>query len=141
MPGHISEQRDAEKDLTTITVTGDVEFSQVNEHIQNFLKGTPTRLVLWDLRKGSLMMLSQADLKRLVSESAPHAQRRCGGRTAILVDSIVDFGLARMFEIIAEVYHIPFAIAVFRHRDKAMEWLLADGEPIAESRAPSAGSR
>jgi hypothetical protein len=126
MPGHISNQRDEDKELTTITVTGEVVFSQVNEQILTFLSGTPTRFVLWDLRGGTVGHLSADDMRRLVTNGAPLAHKRSGGRTAILVDNTLDHGLARMFGIFAELYHIPFAISVFRDHAAAMDWLLTE---------------
>jgi hypothetical protein len=119
----ITSSRDERMDLTIVTVEGPVSARQVREQIVGFLTGEPTQLVIWDLRRGSISDISADDIRMLVSAGAPHADRRRGGRTAIVCIHDVDFGLSRMFQIVAELQHIPFEIGVFRQMDAAMRWL------------------
>ena len=119
------EQRLERPDFTVVTVTGNVDAEQVSSQIESFLQDRPTRLVMWDIRNGSLADLSADDLRDIVKRGAPHAERRRDGRTAILCSKPVDFGLARMFQTLANIYHIPFEIEVFRDRAAALNWLFS----------------
>jgi hypothetical protein len=121
--GHITSSLEAENDLTVVTVVGKVDAEQVLRQIISFLTGEPTQLVLWDFREGSLADLSRADLQRIVKRGAPFADRRKGGRTAIVCSREVDYGLSRMFQSFASVQHIPFEIKVFRDIQEARKWL------------------
>ena len=125
MTARIDQVVDRKNDLATVTVTGSVDVEQVNRQILGFLGDKPTHRVLWDVRNGSLEKLTAEDMRRIIAEGAPHAAKRCGGRTAILCSKPVDFGLARMFETFASLYHLPFEIHVFTESAEAMEWLFA----------------
>jgi len=121
--GHITSSLEAGKDLTVVTVVGDVDAGQVLSQIITFLTGEPTRLVLWDIRAGSLAGISREDLQMIVKRGAPYSDRRRGGRTAVICSKEVDIGLSRMFAIFASLEHIPFEMNVFRDIGKAREWL------------------
>jgi hypothetical protein len=120
---HITSKLEAENDLTVVTVVGGVDAEQVQSQIISFLTGDPTPLVLWDVRAGSLTGLSGEDIRTIIQSGAWYADRRKGGRTAIVCPREVDYGLGRMFESLASIYHIPFEINVFRNLGEAREWL------------------
>ena|ERR1043165_1118465 len=121
--GHITSTLEAESDLTVITVVGKVDAEQIASQIISFLTGEPTQLVLWDIREGSLVSLSSNDLQMIVKRGAQFADRRKGGRTAIVCSKDLDYGLSRMFQAFASLQHIPFEIDVFRNLEEAREWL------------------
>ena len=121
--GQITSSLEADSDLTIVTVVGEVNAEQVVNQIISFLTGGPTRLVLWDIREGSLASLSSKDLKMILKRGAQFADRRRGGRTAIVCSREVDYGLGRMFQTLASLQHIPFEINVFRNLEEAVEWL------------------
>ena len=125
MTARIEQTLDKQKDLAVVTVIGDVSADQVRRQILGFLTNAPTQRVLWDIQGGSLMNLTQDDMRQIISEGAAFAEKRRGGRTAIVCKETVDFGLARMFETLASCYHLPFEIHVFKDRGKAMSWLMA----------------
>ena len=126
----ITASLDRASDLTIVTVEGSVSADQVRNQIVGFLKGEPTRLVLWDIRRGSLADISPDAMRTLVSAGAPYAHRRRGGRTAIVCVHDVDFGLSRLFKAIAELQHIPFEINVFREMRLALAWLGVDATHV-----------
>jgi len=121
--GHITSTLEAESDLTVVTVVGKVDAEQIASQIISFLAGEPTQLVLWDIREGSLVSLSSNDLQMIVKRGAQFADRRRGGRTAIVCSKDLDYGLSRMFQAFASLQHIPFEIDVFRNLEEAREWL------------------
>jgi hypothetical protein len=134
--GHIIRVTDAEHDVTVFTVGGAVDAAEVSGHIMAFLTGDPTPLVLWDIRAGSVAGLSLVDVMWIIKRAEPFADRRRGGRTAIVCAQTLDYAVSRMFQSFAEVMQIPFEIAVFRDHEEARRWLNesmggegADGRP------------
>ena len=121
--GRIDSSLEAANDLTVVTVVGEVHVGQVLSQIITFLTGKPTQLVLWDIRAGSLAGISRDDLRLIVEKGAPYADRRIGGRTAIVCSKELDYGISRMFQTFANIEHIPFEIEVFRDIRGAREWL------------------
>jgi hypothetical protein len=121
--GTITRSTSADESITYFHVIGDVDGEQVLNQIVDFLTGTPTRLVVWDLGSGTLRKISPADLKMIIVRAAPYAGSRAGGRTAIVCVNDRDYGLSRMFEAFAESYDIPFEIQVFRNPEAARAWL------------------
>jgi hypothetical protein len=121
--GHISRVTDAEHAVTVFTVVGAVEAAEVSGHIMTFLTGAPTPLVLWDIRAGSVTGLSLVDVLGIITRAEPFADRRRGGRTAIVCAQTLDYAVSRMFQAMAEARQIPFEIAVFRDYAEARRWL------------------
>jgi hypothetical protein len=121
--GRIDSSLEAANDLTVVTVVGEVDVGQVLSQIITLLTGEPTQLVLWDIRAGSLAGISRDELRMIVEEGAPYADRRRGGRTAVVCSKEVDYGISRMFQAFASLGRIPFEIEVFRDIRGAREWL------------------
>jgi hypothetical protein len=109
--------------ITVFSVTGEVDAAEILDVLVPFLSESPTQLVLWDYREGSLQNMTSADLRRIVQRGAPLSESRQGGRTAILCNEDVDFGLSRMFQAFAELHPLPFEIRVFRDAADAYAWL------------------
>jgi hypothetical protein len=128
MTAQITSTVDRERDFTTVTVKGDVTASDVRNQIVSFLTAKPTQRVLWDIRQGSLAKLSSDGMREILDAGAPHAESRRGGRTAILCAHPLDYGLSRMFEILATLYHLPFDIQVFRDEREAMHWVFESSD-------------
>ena len=121
--GHISSSLEAANDLTVVTVVGEVTGEQVLSQLITSLTGKPTHLVLWDIREGTLADLSNSDVQMVVKKGAPFADRRKGGRTAIVCSKEVDYGISRMIKTIASLGHVPVEFEVFRDIEGAREWL------------------
>ena len=131
MTARIEQLIDRNRDFTTVEVTGAVNADQVCRQILGFLGEKPTSRVLWDIRNGTLAKLTKQDMQHIITECGAHADKRRGGRTAVLCARPVDFGLARMFGTLAELYHVPFDIHVFGEHTEAMSWLGVNSEDDA----------
>jgi hypothetical protein len=59
----------------------------------------------------------------IIKRAKPFADRRRGGRTAIVCAQTLDYAISRMFQSMAEAMQIPFAIAVFWDYEEARGWL------------------
>jgi hypothetical protein len=139
---HIRRVTDVEHNVTVFTVVGAVDAAEVSGHIMAFLTGDPTPLVLWDIRAGSVTGLSLVDVLWIIKRGKPFADRRRGGRTAIVCVQTLDYAVSRMFQSLAEAMEIPFEIAVFRDHEEARRWLNesrggegSDGSPRPRARS------
>lgn len=76
---------------------------------------------LWDLRSADVSRMTSEDLRRMRSSRAQLRDRRGHSRVALLADSDLTFGIARMSGTIAELPGLP--IGVFRTEAEAIVWL------------------
>jgi hypothetical protein len=73
-----------------------------------------------------------SDLRELVAAIGENASKIGHQRVAILAAKPITFGVARVFESMAEFEEIPLTVRVFFERNKLWEWL-RPGEPVPES--------
>lgn len=113
-----------EQQLTIFTVSGVVSAKQVAEAIESYYSGTVTPLVLWDFREADLSAVSSGGVRQLTAIARQQADRRPGGRTALVFSSTAGYGLGRMYEIQRssdDPQDVTYS--VFRDMARAMEWL------------------
>ena len=79
----------------------------------------PAFAVLMDGLHADFSALTAQDLAKIASRT-PSSQ---GGRRAILVNSQLNYGLARMFSSISEAQGQPFPVALFDKLEDALRWL------------------
>lgn len=78
--------------------------------------------VLWDASEGTMSELTYQQMSGMADLPQPLLDAMAGGKTAIVPNTDADFGMARMFEALAQ--KIPRTIQVFRSREEAIAWLL-----------------
>ncbi len=93
-------------------------FDFASEHVDTWGRGQ----VLWDMTLFDFPSLDSNSVRSLVNRGAPLSEKRSGLKTAILVDSVLGFGMMRMLQLLAEE-QFKFHFGVFRNRDEAIEWL------------------
>lgn len=77
---------------------------------------------LWDLQAASFDELNQAELLKMMEFVAAHQdQRGAGYKVAIVVGSDLQFGFARMYELMS--YSLPSRKLIFRDIRSAFKWL------------------
>jgi hypothetical protein len=69
-----------------------------------------------------------ADLRQLIAAVGEHAAKIGHQKVAILAAKPIMFGVARVFESMAELEEAPITVRVFFERDKLWEWL-RPGQP------------
>ena len=62
-------------------------------------------------------------MRTFIEKAAQLGKVRENGRTAVLVNSQLQYGLARMAETFGEFASLPFEFHVFKDRETAMAWL------------------
>lgn len=102
--------------ISTLTVVGRVTANEVIAALDEFYAGSPTLLALCDLSQADLLSFSTEDVARIVAFTIARAQARLGGRTAIVAVGDLEYGMARMYEILADLGKHPVVIRAFRAR-------------------------
>ena len=118
-----------ERDLTILTLTGPVAAADVVGALRDFYAGPCTAKALWDFTGSDLHAAKMTDLAAVLTAAKTLAPRRAGGKTALVVPSDLGFGMARMYESMAELKNHPVGHGVFRNREDALHWLAAPVEP------------
>lgn len=121
----ISTTADPTSGLTVHVVTGAFSVLELRDAAVAFVKDAPTPLALWDFSEADFSQLPAAALAGVFDGARPYAENRKGGRTALLFQSAVGFGLGRMSEALAEVREYPYLFKAFWDRESAMAWLKA----------------
>jgi len=115
-----------EAELTVYETQGPMTVADVSDTVTSCLTDDPTQLVIWDIRAASFSGVTADDLRNVVIRARPLADSRAGGKTAIVSSGGAEFGLARLFQIYAELYEAPIDIKVFDAMDNAIDWLGLD---------------
>ena len=75
-----------------------------------------------------------SELRELVALIGEHAPSIGHSKLAILTSKPITFGVARVFEALAQVEETPLRVRVFFNRDKAWAWLRPNSPVVAEPR-------
>ena len=118
-------------DLTVITVVGAPTLDELTEFSLEYNRSQPTRLTLWDWREGRLPEMSSQVASERVEVVAEQFDDLPDRRTASVVGSERDFGLARILGAWVQSQAAERgwnAIGeTFRDYQDALRWLTANG--------------
>jgi len=110
-----------EDSLLIISVTGDLTaddiLAVVSEHYQTGL----VKDVIWDLTHGTTHSISQYDfeaMSRAIKVALAKGLRQ-GGKTAIVGNDIVEYGLMRMYSVLVEITEVHIEYNVFKTLEEA----------------------
>ncbi|KGO34624.1 MAG: hypothetical protein WBN83_09185 [Desulfoprunum sp.] len=84
---------------------------------------------LWDVRGCPIDPdINFESLREIVLFPRKNEARKAkSGKTALLVDTAIAFGIVRTFQSIAEVKDLGYEIEVFQDEDRALAWLCRTG--------------
>jgi hypothetical protein len=105
--------------IATGLITDDEMFTSQKE----FLENSPTKLELWDMSESDLSTITIAGMRQFMSFAAQLSKARQGGKTAVVVQSTLQFGLGRIAETFSEFISLPFEFRLFKERTDAIAWL------------------
>lgn len=112
-----------ERDLTIFEVEGQTSLTEQIESLRGFYDHAPTHLAIWDFSQMSGARLSPEELKQIIAFIRSHGGKRAFGRTALVAENDLDFGLSRMSSMLAEAGQVQWQIEAFRSRQDALLWL------------------
>jgi len=119
----VSIETRAELDLTIFTVSGMITVDEQKQRLKSFYEGSPTRNVIWDFSLMEEVNASAGDLREIILYAKQFSGKRPGGRTALIVNTKLKYGLARMASSFAEIEKIPWTIMAFEQPDEALSWI------------------
>lgn len=120
----IHKRVDLQQQLTTFTLTGDIgDFRLVIDAINEFYKGDVTKLVLWDMTNADVNRISTQEVNKIADLPLYKAERRMGGKNAIVAPDQLAYGLSRIYETVVGLQNQPFETRVFRNLEDACAWL------------------
>lgn len=120
---HIGKRYEASSDLTIFTVIGPVTPAELAEAINEFYEGVTSKDVIWDLTRGDFSLISNTDIQDLVNIPRSQYLARKGGKSALVADKDLAYGLARVYEARTAMDPLPFETKVFRTMKEAYQWL------------------
>ncbi|MBU0675484.1 MAG: hypothetical protein KJ950_12650 [Proteobacteria bacterium] len=125
----ISIERDIEKKLTTFLCQGAIIGDEIMTVIHNLFESPSLHEnVLWDFSDADSKDLHCVSILGFAELVRKNADKRSGGKTAIVAPQGVEFGLARMFETLVVTEDLPYEMSVFQNRIEAMGWLFPQQE-------------
>jgi hypothetical protein len=119
----IEKQLDQSKKLTIFTVSGTVTAREIASAIRSFYAADVTLYSLWDLRQGNIESTDDEVWNLARTVRTLNLSIRTGGKTALVAGEGAIFGLARMYQHIADTLTLPFEIRVFSNIEEAYDWL------------------
>lgn len=119
----IETQLEQSKKLTIFTVSGTVTAREIASAIRSFYAGDVTLYSLWDLRQGNIESTDDEVWNLARTVRTLNLSIRTGGKTALVAGEGAIFGLARMYQHIADTLTLPFEIRVFNNIEEAYDWL------------------
>lgn len=119
----IQKEVDRQHDLTVYTVTGASAADEFIKAIEAFFSEAPTRLVLWDFSRADISRMASDDIRAVADIVRDKAERRAGGKTALLMPTDISFGLGRMFQAFLGSDDLPYEFTAFRGMPEARKWL------------------
>jgi len=119
---------DKERKLVMTTASGVLTMAEALGHQEKLRKDpdfAPSFSQLFDVTHVTDVQLTAEDVRTLARRSvfSPDSRR------AILVNSDLKFGLARMFEVLRDTMGEK-GIRVFRNLDEALEWIFAKDQEV-----------
>ena len=117
----------SEKEYLLVEVTGGANVEIIKALVEQVLehpKWNETIPALVDLRGFSASALSSDDIFGLSDLFKSINTLLGSGKTALVVSNELDFGLARMWQMMTED-HVKMEIDVFKSIDEASDWILS----------------
>jgi hypothetical protein len=110
-------------DLTIHEATEPTDTDDIISLLKDFYQNRVTTYLIWDLNKGGNPELSQNDILEIIGISREYGSQRKNGKTAIVTDNDLYFGLSRMYETYAEIEtDLSLQVQVFREFKHAIAW-------------------
>ena len=119
---------DRKNDLTTFTLSGELNLPDLKSTLDRYREVGPTSLEIYNTSSLSGKRLSSDELNMLADYLSQYNHiRPPGSKTAIVASGDLDYGLSRMISILTEG-KTAYNIQAFRSMDEANEWLLTADE-------------
>ena len=120
----IQRHTDQDSRLTTLTASGELIPEEFMEVIGAFKDDPPAKNILWDFREASPTGSFDAeDMQQFGEMVMSTIGSRSDGKTALVANSDLTYGIARMYTTHLEFQRPAHQTKVFRSINDALEWL------------------
>lgn len=111
--------------LLIMEVHGDMVCSDAVSAVSEHYANDTVKDVIWDFMDGSNLQMTDRDFKALASAVKKIVDQgyRKGGRTVLVGNKTVEYGLVRMYAIMAETMGVKISYNAFKTLDEAKRWL------------------
>lgn len=114
---------DLSRDLTIFKAVGTMEAAHFNDCLQRYYEAGVTTNALWDLSEAQLSDITTDEIRSLALYGSQLAAIRTADKTALVFNSLFEYGLGRIFQTFVEMNTTPVEVELFLSLDEAMEWL------------------
>jgi len=114
---------DEENQLTIHIFTGEVLGADIIEAVKALYASGPTLNHLWDLTEADMSAVKSDDLRQIALIAKQSSPGGRNGRTAIVSNSDLGYGLSRMYSSFAEMSGHSAEVRSFRSRKEAEQWI------------------
>jgi len=118
----ITKKTVSDLDLTIYSIVGDYTVETLQDLLDQFYQSQYTVNLALDFSAAISPDLSRDDIDEILAHAKKYAHLRSSGKTAFIVSSDINFGLGRMYEIVAEIHKMPISLNVFRNSEEALKW-------------------
>ena len=112
--------------LTLYKCYGDLEEAEINNIIEPFYRDETTHNLLWDFSEASMSGISSLFVRETAEKVRDLVPARKNGKIAVIAPKDLEFGMARMFQLMSDEKQFPFRVKVFRHVGEACQWLFVE---------------
>jgi hypothetical protein len=125
----ILQELNQDLDLAVFTIGEEIFYSDLRDTILSYYKDKLTKYTLWDFSKSDLAnFVSGVEARELASlVTKLGVARPSGSFDLIVVNGVLQYGVARMYTAYADVVRQDSSILralVFREREQALQWLI-----------------
>ena len=126
----MSYTRYPEHDFTLVISNGNTSIGEWIDMVDQYGSEGMTSLELYDLRRHT-NLYSNEEIERILHKTiADRNLRPAEAKTAVLVNEVTQFGLARMYELKSEIEGIETPLQVCFDLAEAIEWLGGDVKQV-----------
>ena len=124
--------RDDSTKITEHVAIGLIADEEMFASQKEFLENNPTKLELWDMSESDLSKITIEGMRQFMSRAVQLGKTRQGGKTAVVLQSTLQYGMGRIAEVFAELISLPFEFSIFKQRDDAIAWLKEESKENME---------
>ena len=120
-----------ELDLTIHEATEQIDTHDIISLLEDFYQSRVTTYLIWDLNKGGNPELAPDDIAKIIGISVKYGSQRKNGKTAIVTDNDLYYGLSRMYESYSAIEpDMSLQVQVFRDFEQAIAWFGMDHKAV-----------
>ncbi|GFE61690.1 hypothetical protein [Geobacter sp. AOG2] len=109
-------------DIIVFKVFGVLTLDDVADAIKNHYHMVKCHII-WDFTDGSANALTPTQFRQILALANEYRPYNKSGKTAYVSTIDSNFGMTRMFSVMAEIAGLPYPYAAFRSFEDAVKWL------------------